>query len=112
MVVDFLSQLYVPNDHVAIDNSFLDENLFILLTQNPWYADIANYLTTRKMLAYFSTKERNLLSKKRFNYLWIARVMLYTGPNQVMHQCIREDETYDILRACHDEPYGGHFVSK
>ena len=38
--------------------------------------------------------------------------MFYTRPNQVMHRCLREDETYDILHACHDEPCGGHFAEK
>eukprot|EP00253_Pinus_taeda_P013694 PITA_13694 len=27
-----------------------------------------------------------------------------------IHKCIREDEIYDILKACHDEPSGGHFA--
>lgn len=27
-------------------------------------------------------------------------------------RCLREDETYDVLRACHDEPCGGHFANK
>ena len=38
--------------------------------------------------------------------------MLYTGPDQITCRCLREDETYDILWACHDEPCGGHFVEK
>lgn len=29
-----------------------------------------------------------------------------------MRSCVREDEIYDILHACHDEPCGGHFVGK
>ena len=27
-------------------------------------------------------------------------------------RCIREDEIYDILRACHDEPCDSHFVER
>jgi len=38
--------------------------------------------------------------------------MFYTRPDQVTHWCVREDETYDILRACHDEPCGAHFAEK
>lgn len=38
--------------------------------------------------------------------------MFYTSLDQVMRRCIREKETYDILHACHDEPYGGHFGTK
>lgn len=29
-----------------------------------------------------------------------------------MRRCIREDETFDILLVCHDEPCGGHFAAK
>lgn len=29
-----------------------------------------------------------------------------------MRRHIREDEVYDILRACHYQPYWGHFATK
>ena len=112
MVANFLSRLHVPNDPTTIDNSFPDEHLFLLSPQNPWSADIKNYLTTGKMSVHFSTKERKLLSERTFNYSCITIFMFYTGPDQVMHWCIKEDYTYDILRACHDEPRGGHFAAK
>ena len=38
--------------------------------------------------------------------------MFYIGLDQVMHRCVREYETYEILREFHDEPCGGHFTSK
>jgi hypothetical protein len=34
------------------------------------------------------------------------------GPDHVLYHCLREDEIYDVLYACHDEPNGGHFVAK
>jgi hypothetical protein len=30
----------------------------------------------------------------------------------MIRKCVREDEILDILRACHDEPCGGHFADK
>lgn len=56
VVADFLSQLHVPENPTVIDDSFLDDHLFLLSAQNPWYADIANYLTIGRILAYFSPK--------------------------------------------------------
>lgn len=64
------------------------------------------------MPTHFSPKEKRLLVEKSFNFSWIADCLFYTGPDQVMRRCFREDETYDILHACHDEPCGGHFVAK
>ena len=59
VVADFLSWLHVPDDPVAIDNSFLDEHLFLLTTQNLWYANIANYLTTSHTPTTSPPKKRN-----------------------------------------------------
>ena len=112
MVTDFLSWLHTPDDPTAIDDSFSNEHLFLLIAQNPWYVDILNYLTTSRTPPHFSAKERRLLLEKSFNFSCISRFMFYTGPDQVTWRCLREDETYDILRACHDEPCGGHFASK
>jgi hypothetical protein len=30
----------------------------------------------------------------------------------IIHRCVREDEFFDIFKACHDEPCGGNFVDK
>eukprot|EP00253_Pinus_taeda_P031758 PITA_31758 len=35
-----------------------------------------------------------------------------TRPYLVIRRCVREDEMPDILKACHDEPFGGHFADK
>ena len=35
-----------------------------------------------------------------------------TGPDCVIRRCVRENEMPDILKACHDEPCGGHFADK
>ncbi len=58
VVADFLSCLQTLDDPGAIEDSFPDEHLFLLLAQNPWYVDITNYLTTGKTPPHFSTKEK------------------------------------------------------
>ena len=30
----------------------------------------------------------------------------------IIRGCVQDDETYDILKAYHDGPYGGHLVDK
>ena len=30
----------------------------------------------------------------------------------MIRKCVREDEIIEILKACHDEPCGGHFADK
>eukprot|EP00253_Pinus_taeda_P013146 PITA_13146 len=36
----------------------------------------------------------------------------FIGLDQEIRRCIREDEVYDILTACHDGPCGGQFADK
>ena len=64
------------------------------------------------MPAHFSYKEKNLLVEKSFLFSWIDNILFYTGLDQVMRRCVREDGTCDILHACHNEPCGEHFTKK
>ena len=91
-------------DTTLVDDAFTDEHLFHIAIKVPWYADIANYIAANKTPAHFSYKERKLLIQKSFHFSWIDNLLFYTGPDQVMRRCVREDETYDILHACHNEP--------
>ena len=113
VVADYLSRIHHDdNDTTLIDNAFLDENLFHISVQTPWYVDIANYIAANIIPTHFSYKESKLLIEKSFHFSWIDNLLFYIGPDQVMQRCVREDETYDILHACHNEPYGGHFAAK
>ena len=38
--------------------------------------------------------------------------LFYTGYDLIIRRCVRQDEILEILKACHDEPCGGHFVDK
>ena len=64
------------------------------------------------MPPHFSHKDKRKLAEKSFHYSWIDNNLFYTGPNWVMRRCVREDEIYDILHACPDDPCGGHFVGR
>jgi hypothetical protein len=44
--------------------------------------------------------------------MWHDDCLYKTGPDLVIKRCVREDEIHDILQACHDDPYGGHFSDK
>ena len=113
VVADYLSRIHHDeNDTTLVDDTFPNENLFHIFVQNPWYADLANYIASNKMLEHFSYKEKKLLVEKNFHFSWIDNLLFYNGPDQVMRRCVGEDETYEILHACHNEPCGGHFLEK
>ena len=43
-VVDFLSRIQHEDSTKWVDNTFLDEHIFVVSVQTPWFADITNYL--------------------------------------------------------------------
>jgi hypothetical protein len=111
VVADFLSRLTV-NDDNPVDDSFPDEYLFAVSAHSPWYADIANYLVAGKLPSHLSYREKRSIVHQSARYSWIGGYLFNTGPDQEIRRCVREDEVYDILKACHDGPCGGHFADK
>jgi hypothetical protein len=111
VVADFLSRL-TTNDDKPVDDSFPDEYLFAVSAHSPWYADIANYLVAGKLPPHLSYREKKNIIHQSARYSWIGGYLFQTGADQEIRRCVREDEVYDILKACHDGPCGGHFADK
>eukprot|EP00253_Pinus_taeda_P035700 PITA_35700 len=111
VVADFLSRLK-NNENIPIDDSFPDEYLFAVSAHSPWYADIANYLVAGKLPSHLSHREKRKIIQQSARYSWISRCLFHTGIDQEIWRCVGEDEIYDVLKACHDDPCGGHFADK
>ena len=52
VVVDFLSTIINNEEPQPVDDAFLDEHLFAISTNVPWFADVANYLVAGKLLGH------------------------------------------------------------
>ena len=57
-VVDSLSRIQNIKDDTPVEDKFPDEYLFAMTTQTPWFADIANYLVSRKIPSYLFPREK------------------------------------------------------
>ena len=112
VAADFLSRLNIDENCIPTEDSFPDEYLFAISTYSPWYADIANYLAARKFPEYLSSKEKRKTIQQSATYTWIDGNLYHTGPDFQIRHCVREDEAFDILKACHEEPCGGHLTNK
>ena len=51
---ELIAEFPVEEDVAVEEDSFLDENIFLIYTSNPLYGDIFIYLETLKCLATFS----------------------------------------------------------
>eukprot|EP00253_Pinus_taeda_P001793 PITA_01793 len=111
-VADFLSRIQNTNDDSPVEDKFPDEYLFAVTTKAPWYADIANYLVTGKLPPHLFPNEKRKIIQESSNYSWISNELFKTWLGCVIKRCVREDGMPDILKACHDEPCGGHFADK
>ena len=111
-VADFLSRIQSIKEDSPVEDKFPDEYLFAVTTQTPRFADVDNYLVTRKFPSHlFPTDKRNIIQDSE-KYSWITNELYKTGPDLMIRTCVREDEMLDILKACHDELCGGHFADQ
>jgi hypothetical protein len=88
VVADFLSRIKNEDDDIPIDDSFLDEHLFSLYVNAPWFADMANYLATRKLLSHFSPHEKHKIITHSANYSWVGHDIFRTGPDLIIRICV------------------------
>ena len=111
-VADFLSRIPKSSDAAAVEDQFPDEHLFAVAVQTPWYADVANYLAVGKLPKHLTPNERKQIIQKSSRFSWIGGYLFHTGADMHIRRCVREDEIFDILKACHDGPCGGHFAER
>eukprot|EP00253_Pinus_taeda_P003083 PITA_03083 len=111
IVADFLSKIQNIKEDSPVEDKFPDEYLFAMTTQNPWFADVANYLVIGKLPSHLFPREKRNIIQDSAIYSWITNELYKTGPDLMIRRCVREDEMLDILKACHDEPCGGHFAN-
>eukprot|EP00253_Pinus_taeda_P034423 PITA_34423 len=55
-------------------------------------------------------REKRKIIQESARYSWITKELYKIGLGLMIRRCVREDEMLDILKACHDEPCGGHFT--
>jgi len=83
-----------------------------MLTNSPWFEDIAIYLVTWKTPPHLSTTQGKRIVKNNASYSWIQGELFYTRLDLIIHKGVREEDVFEILKEAHDEPCRGNFVEK
>ena len=99
-----------PKNVAAVEDHFPDEHLFVVTIRTPWYADIENYLAIGKVPKHLPLNERKQIIQRSTRFSWIGGYLFHTGADMQIRICVREDEVFDILKACHDGQCGKHFA--
>ena len=84
LVEDFLSRINHGREMSPVNDDFPYEHLFSLATKPPWYAYLANYLTTVKLPQHLSSREKQIIVKISANYSWIEGDLFRTRPNLII----------------------------
>ena len=111
VVADHLSRLIQGGDakQTEISTSFLDETLMRVSITEPWYADLVNFLSTRRYPKTMNKPARERLSAAAKTYVWDNPYLWKTCPDNIIRRCVSEDEVASILNFCHGNEVGGHF---
>jgi hypothetical protein len=113
VVTDHLSKLTIDStsEITPIDDYFPDKSL-LSLSSIPWSANIDNFLASGFFPAYLNTQnKRNFLSDVQ-NFYWDAPYLFKYCPDQIFQKCIPDNEVSSVMKLCHFEACGDHFLSK
>nr|GEY35087.1 reverse transcriptase domain-containing protein [Tanacetum cinerariifolium] len=116
LAADHLSRLENPHqdefENKEITKTFPLETLGSIALRSdstPWFADFANYHAGNFIVKGMSTQQKNKFFKDVNHYFWDDPFLFKICSDQVIRRCVSGQEAFDILKACHNGPTGGHY---
>ncbi|GJZ52168.1 reverse transcriptase domain-containing protein [Tanacetum coccineum] len=113
LAADHLSRLENPHKDVLenkdINEHFPLETLGVISSEStPWFADYANYHAGNFIIKGMSTQQKRKFFKDVKHYFWDDPYLFHTCADQIIRRCVHGQEAFEILKACHEGPTGGH----
>nr|GEV16615.1 reverse transcriptase domain-containing protein [Tanacetum cinerariifolium] len=116
LAADHLSRLENPHESVLdkkeINETFPLETLNMVSfcgdSSTQWFVDFANYHDDNFVVKGMSSQQKNKFFKDVKHYFWDDLFLFKICVDQVIRRCVHGQEAVDILKACHNEPTGGH----
>ncbi|CAN6579359.1 unnamed protein product [Malus baccata var. baccata] len=109
VVADHLSRMVHNEESLPILETFPDEQLLSIKVSAPWYADIVNFLVSKRIPSEFTRHQRDKLRHDARFYVWDDPYLLKFCPDQIIRRCVHDSECHSILSFCHTYACGGHF---
>nr|GEX32402.1 reverse transcriptase domain-containing protein [Tanacetum cinerariifolium] len=113
LAADHLSRLENPHKDVLenkdINENFLLETLGSLSSDStPWFADIANFHARNFIKKGLTSQQKKNFFKDVKHYFWDDPYLFRIYADQIIRRYVHGKEAFDILKACHEGPIGGH----
>ncbi|CAN6718902.1 unnamed protein product [Malus baccata var. baccata] len=109
VVADHLSRMVHEKDSLLISETFPDEQLLSIEVSEPWYANLVNYLVTKRFPTTFTKPQRDKLRNDAQFYVWDDPYLWKYCPDQIIRRCVHNSEFNSILAFYHSYACGGHF---
>nr|GEY72552.1 reverse transcriptase domain-containing protein [Tanacetum cinerariifolium] len=113
LAANHLSRLENPHKDVFV-NKDINEN-FPLETlgkissgSTPWFADFVNFHAGNFIVKGMSSQQKKKFFKDVRHYFWDDPYLFRICADQISQRCVHGQEAFDILKACHEGPTGGH----
>nr|GFB24498.1 reverse transcriptase domain-containing protein [Tanacetum cinerariifolium] len=113
LVADHLSRLENPH-HDVLENKDINENfpletLGSLTSHNtPWFADIAKFHAGNFIKKGLTSQHKKKFFKDAKYYFWDDPYLFRICADQIIRRYVHGQEAFEILKACHEGPFGGH----
>ncbi|KAI3445155.1 hypothetical protein Pfo_001820, partial [Paulownia fortunei] len=112
LVADHLSRLVHEEDALPLNEGFSDKQLLAMSVVAPWYADIVNFLVTRKLPDELTKAQKEKIKSDARYYIWDDPYLWKHYSDQVIRRCVHESDFISILKFWHSFACGGHFRPK
>nr|GEW35240.1 reverse transcriptase domain-containing protein [Tanacetum cinerariifolium] len=73
-----------------------------------WFADFANFYAGNFIVKGMSSQQKKKFFKDVKHYFWDDPYLFRICADHIIRRCVHGQEAYDILKACHEGPTGGH----
>jgi hypothetical protein len=103
-----MSPIKETEEEHPIQDTFADEKI-LAVQEIPWFADYANYVVGGVIPDDFNSHQKKKFLYDCRLYLWDDPFLYKKGVDGLIRRCVPEREQADILKACHNSEYGGHF---
>nr|GFC50584.1 reverse transcriptase domain-containing protein [Tanacetum cinerariifolium] len=113
LAADHISRLENPHKDVLenkdINEKFPLKTLGSLSTNStPWFADIENFHAGNFIKKGLTSQQKKKFFKDVKHYFWDDPYLFRICTDQIIRCCVHRQEAFEILKACHEEPTGGH----
>ncbi|GJS96084.1 reverse transcriptase domain-containing protein [Tanacetum coccineum] len=107
--------LRLENPHKdVLENKDINENFpletlgVISSGSTPWFSDYANFHAGNFIVKGMSSQQKKKFFKDVKHYFWDDPYLFWICADQIIRRCVHGQEAFDILKACHEGPTGGH----